>query len=231
MLHDSLRYITTKSQAVEMMSGLIMGNMFAQVELKIPQLGRFLVWAAGMVLLVTFTIKDFLPLLADYQHNNLATQVEVVVFDDSFKSPETVLLVPSRKEENIAKEELMVISRHLFFDSVHNCEPCQKLANISWDVWKEMNMSHYRKHDLNTLYNALSLALVEKLFVSFDNNETINSEWNDPIFYSAINFLIWHAHADYYLQPWNLGANLSLPRHITNKLDALFAWVIRGLCR
>lgn len=99
-------------------------DSFAPKHTKIP------IWIIGVGVLVGLTVKDFLPLLADYRNNNVAINVEVVVMDESFRPPQMVLGIFHYKNENQENEDLMKISHYLHNGTESMCELCQELEKV-----------------------------------------------------------------------------------------------------
>lgn len=201
---------------------------------QLPSWSQIPAWTFGFVFLTALTTRDFLILFGEYRNNNVATQVEVVAFDENFKPPQHVILIPVYKSENRAYENLMFILSHLQNGTEDECQLCQQLEAVFWDVWNDGTMN---RSQLN--YEGLSAAFVRKLFAAMDIDDTnvfdeVFSPWNDVIFSSAVNFLLWLGEADYGLRPSRrLSSSFYtavFPQNKT-KLDLLFSRVLSGFCR
>lgn len=157
--------------------------------------------------------------------------------DQEFNPPQIVVCFPHYKNENRGNDELMIIAQHLHNKTDSKCELCENLRNKSWDVWN-INRTYYDSYSPENLYNALSLAFVEKLLISNETEGNVLDEkfspWNQPIFSSAFNFFFWQSDIDYYFKPHNLVFGFSLSKMLNNhqsKLDLLHTETLKALCK
>lgn len=138
-----------------------------------------LIWSVGIVSMSSLTIRDFIPLLSDYQTENVDTKLTVVKLD-SVRRPNITVCMP------YFSWSLAKIAWWVNQGNKDVCEECQALADHGWDVWNDGT-------PLRLVHSAITeIALAEKLmqkllleekdsgFQSLTINRT-NFNWNQPI--------------------------------------------------
>lgn len=205
------------------------------------------IWTLGIGVLIGVTIKDFIPLLSEYNNNNLATQVEVIIGDSQFQPPQLVLQFPMSDDTDNDFEinqdiaYLSELSEHLYNGTEVDCDMCIALEANSWDVWNHENLTEYRQYGYDTFYDALGLALTRKLFDTISKGTRIfdpaYSSWNQPILAAGINFFMWQNYIDYSLAfppqfPVPLRSQfIALQKNFVQEADTVFEQVWAGLCQ
>lgn len=201
------------------------------------------IWTLGFGTLIGVTLKDFLPLVSEYNNNNVATQIEVITGERNFHAPQLVLEVqPIDYVSSIGHSGLIEIAKALYDGNETDCDLCKRLEENSWDVWNQMNLTEYKKHDFNVFYEALCLAFAQKLLTEFDSStrnvfDPSFSSWNQPILAAVIKFLRWQNFIDYYLKfprmyPPQLQPLFASKHEILLKnIDAVFSQVWEAVCQ
>lgn len=148
-----------------------------------PDCTTVLIWLIGTAVLTGLTVNDFVPLVRDYAHNNVATQIAVITNDKVIRPNVSIcLFYYSNALENIA--EWIANGRR----NQTECEECMAMAEHGWDLWNEKRFlaaveSHHSVHDIkNGLANAITREALTKGLESdvFVLNRS-NFNWNQPI--------------------------------------------------
>ena len=96
---------------------------------------RVSIWTIAALLLVGFALRDFHLLISDLQYNNAATQVNVIIKNDSIKRPELAVCLPYYSDAlfNVADWVIMNLGEILKNNSpfTENGFKCQTLKNNS----------------------------------------------------------------------------------------------------
>lgn len=214
----------------------------SQLGIALPNLRSALTWSVGIGVLITLTIVDFLPLLAEYRSNNAATHVEVIAVDEMFQPPRVVACVRHYVNDKRRDDALTRISKHLYNGIGNDCAECKRLEEMSWDVWKDVNVSDFESPV--RLYNALTHQMVKKLVSHLRKDaadDVISSKfWDEAIFAAARNFLIWQTEVDFWYEAprdYDLHFNVSDivgsedASDSTTVLNLIFDNVMKAICR
>src|SRR4051794_17210289 len=109
------------------------------INLKFIPWAKVLIWTLGLISLSALTVRDFIPLLHDYNYNNVLTQVTVIkAHDIQIKRPNMTVFSPYYSGALFAIADKL----HAAINSnskIRNCEECDMMSNHSWDVWTDFN--------------------------------------------------------------------------------------------
>jgi hypothetical protein len=54
----------------------------------------------GTIILTSLSVRDFVPLLNDYENNNIATQINVINGDTNFTPPRLTVMIPFNEKDD-----------------------------------------------------------------------------------------------------------------------------------
>src|SRR5262245_3511511 len=87
---------------------------------------EFFVWTLGILILTSLLVLDFLPLLFEYRHNNVETDILVISSGKSNRPPNLTICLPyhSKALSNIAKY-LIEFEKGGKFENANECQECE----------------------------------------------------------------------------------------------------------
>lgn len=191
------------------------------------------------VCLVGLALAEFLPLLYEYTHNNVATHIMIIGHNETVKPPTVALRIPwrSKKLWKVA-EHVQLISEN----ETSSCHLCEKMAEHSWDVWDGMDFRHF--NCTQQYVAAIATEILARLY--FDSDEELDAlsarywNWNGVLVEAAWHFLDCMRRMDElmdYVEPQNDTNSWCFDRDLVDlflsnkkKMGKLFERVIGVLC-